>query len=310
MKLSALFPESRDVTKVIELAQQCEEAGLHGMVLGSAFGFDTFMALAAAGPHTDRILLGTAVVPTWPRHPLVMAQQAATANALCGGRFRLGIGPSHKPVMGMYGVDYSRPIRHVREYLTVVKALLDEGNVSFKGELYRVKAYLDVEGGGRPPVFLAALHEQMCRTAGALADGVLPWLAPPAYVAEVIVPNVAKGAADAGRPAPPVIAEIPVVVSTDVAAVREIVRRELAMYLYMPFYVDVMARSGIPDTEGAAQNGWTDAMIDALVPWGDEDALAKAAQSYLDAGAAEVVFSPFGQDDATMIRVLGGIAKG
>jgi len=310
MRLSALFPESRDVTKVIELAQQCEEAGLHGLVLGAAFGFDTFMALAAAGPHTERIHLGTAVVPTWPRHPLVMAQQAATANALCGGRFRLGIGPSHRPVMGMYGVDYDRPIRHVREYLTVVKALLTDGNVAFKGEMYRVKAYLDVEGGGHPPVFLAALHEQMCRTAGALADGVLPWLAPPAYVAEVIIPNVAKGAAEAGRTAPPVIAEIPVVLSTDIEQVREIVRRELGMYLYMPFYVDVMQKAGIPDAENAGQSGWTDAMIDALIPWGDEAALATAAQGYLDAGAAEVVFSPFGQDDATMIRALGAVARG
>ena len=310
MKLSALFPESRDVAKVIELAQECEEAGLHGIVLGSGFGFDPVMALAAAGPHTSRIHLATAVVPTWPRHPVVMAQQAATANALCGGRFRLGVGPSHRPVMGMYGVDYERPIRHVREYLTVLKALLSEGKVAFKGELYRVNAFLDVEGGGNPPVMLAALHEQMCRTAGALADGVLPWLAPAAYVAEVIVPNVAKGAADAGRPAPPVIAEIPVVVSTDLEQVREIVKRELAMYLYMPFYVDVLQRAGIPDAEGAAQSGWTDAMIDALIPWGDESALARAAQSYLDAGASEVVFSPFGQDEKTMIRVLGAVARG
>ncbi|HEX5268212.1 MAG TPA: TIGR03564 family F420-dependent LLM class oxidoreductase [Acidimicrobiales bacterium] len=309
MKVSVLFPESRDVRQVIELAQLSEEAGLHGMFLGAAFGFDTMMALSAAGPHTSRILLGTAVVPTWPRHPLVAAQQAATANSLCGGRFRLGMGPSHRPVMKMYGVDYDRPIRHVREYISIVKALLTEGKVDFDGELFRVKAFLDVEGGGHPPVLVAALHEQLCRTAGALADGVLPWLAPPSYVAEVVVPQVAKGAADAGRPAPPVIAEIPVILSTDVEEVRGIVRRELGMYLYMPFYTDVMARAGIPDAEGAARSGWTDAMIDALIPWGDEQAVEKTVQSYLDAGAQEVVLSPFGRDNATMVRVLGDVAR-
>lgn len=309
MKLSAIFPETRDVHRVVELAARCEEAGLHGLWLGSAFGFDPVTALALAGPATTRLALGTSVVPTWPRHPLVMAQQAATAAAASGGRFRLGLGPSHVMVMQMYGIDYDRPVGHVREYLTIVKALLADGRVAFEGKRYRVHGFLDVAGAGTTPVMLSALHEQMCRVAGELADGVLPWLAPPSYVADAIVPRVREGAARAGREPPPVIASVPCVLSTDRDAVREIVHTDLGIYPRVPFYADMLARAGVPDAGDALAQGWTDAMIDAVVPWGDEHALAKAAQAYLDAGADEVVLSPFGEAERTL-EVLGDIARG
>lgn len=316
MKLSALFPETRSVRNVADLAQRCEELGFHGLFLGNAFGFDPIMALANAGQHTSTLLLGTAVVPTWPRHPLVMAQQAATANALCGGRFRLGVGPSHPPVMGMYGIGYDRPILHVREYLTIVKTLLTEGSVKFRGEQFQVFGFLDVEDGGTPPVMLAALRDQMCRLGGELAEGVLPWLAPAHYVAEVIVPAVHAGAAAAERDPPPVIAEMPCYLSTDVEAVRDAVRRDLAIYPQVPTYVALFERAGVPDAERCAIDGWTDAMIDDVVPYGDEDALAAHVQSYLDAGADEVVLSPFGcgpdpeKNLDELMEVLGGIARG
>ena len=127
VKISLLFPETRSISAVRALAAQTENAGFHGMWLGSAFGFDPIMALALAGGATSTIQLGVAVVPTWPRHPLVMAQQGATASAACQGRFRLGVGPSHAPVMQMYGIDFDRPISHTREYLTVLRTLLADG---------------------------------------------------------------------------------------------------------------------------------------------------------------------------------------
>src|SRR6185503_10695207 len=105
MKLSLLFPETRSLDSARTLATRTEDQGFHGMWLGSAFGFDPFIALALAGGVTTTIQLGIAVVPTWPRHPIVMAQQAASASAACAGRFRLGIGASHKPVMRMYGLE-------------------------------------------------------------------------------------------------------------------------------------------------------------------------------------------------------------
>jgi alkanesulfonate monooxygenase SsuD/methylene tetrahydromethanopterin reductase-like flavin-dependent oxidoreductase (luciferase family) len=121
MKISMLFPETASLGVVRDHAVRSEEQGFHGLWLGYAFGFDPIMALALAGSSTSRIQLGVAVVPTWPRHPIVMAQQAATATAACSGRFRLGIGPSHEPVMRMYGIDFDRPISHLREYLAIVR---------------------------------------------------------------------------------------------------------------------------------------------------------------------------------------------
>jgi alkanesulfonate monooxygenase SsuD/methylene tetrahydromethanopterin reductase-like flavin-dependent oxidoreductase (luciferase family) len=211
--------------------------------------------------------------------------------------------------MKMYGIRFEKPIRHISEYLTVLRALLADGNVSHKGELYRVMGFLDVESGGTPPVLLAALHEQMCRTAGRSADGVLPWLAPPSYIADVVVPQVKKGASDAGRDAPPVVAEIPCVIADDFDKVREIANTDLAIYPQMPFYADTLVQAGVPDAADAMANGWTDAMIDAVIPWGDASALGKAVQSYLDAGADEVALSPFGTDTTTAIGVLGDIAR-
>jgi len=178
MKLSVLFPETRSVDNVVALAQRSEQLGFHGMFLGTAFGIDPIMALAYAGTQTSRISLGVAVVPTWPRHPQVLAQQAATANAMCNGRFRLGVGPSHAPVMARLGIPFDRPISHVREYLTIVRTLLAEHKIDHKGDRFQVQGMLDVEHGGTPPVLLAAMREQMCRLAGSHSDGVLPWLPP------------------------------------------------------------------------------------------------------------------------------------
>jgi 5,10-methylenetetrahydromethanopterin reductase len=310
MKLSVIFPETRSVFRAAERAQQAEDAGLHGMFLGSAFGFDPMMALGYAGTKTSTILLGTAVVPTWPRHPVVMAQSAATANQMCGGRFRLGIGPSHKPVMKMYGIDFDRPISHLAEYVDIVKTLLSTGTVQHKGDRFKVRGFLDVKDGGNPPVLLSALKEQACRLAGRVADGVLPWLTPPVYVREVIEPNVAAGAAVAGRSeAPPIIAECPAVLETDFDRVREVVTTDLAVYPQMPFYGDIFVRIGAAPSVEEAAKGWTDDMINAVVPWGDRDVLAARAQEYFDAGADEVAYSLHGGDADKNLEVLGDIAR-
>jgi 5,10-methylenetetrahydromethanopterin reductase len=316
VKLSLVSAETRSVHRVAELAERAERFGFHGLFLGTAFGFDPITALAIAGTRTSRLMLGTSIVPTWTRHPLVMAQDAATANAACGGRFRLGIGPSHPFLMQMLGVDYARPVGHVREYVTIVKRLLADGQVHHDGDRYRLTAFLDVEDGGQPPVLLAALREQMCRAAGALADGVLPWLAPPTWVEQVIVPTVRAGADAAGRPAPPIIATIPCYYSSDRDAVRDAARRDLAVYAKVATYTEMLDTAGVPDAAGAPHTGWSDAMIDAVVPAGNEPELGARLQAYIDAGASEVAVSPFGcgpdpeQNLEECWEVLGGIARG
>ncbi|MEY2430298.1 MAG: hypothetical protein QOC92_23 [Acidimicrobiaceae bacterium] len=312
MKISLLFPETRSVDAVRDLAMRTEEQGFTGMWLGAAFGFDPIMALALAGASTSRIQLGVAVVPTWPRHPLVMAQQGATASAACHGRFRLGVGASHAPVMQMYGIDFDRPISHVREYLTVLRTLLADGHVAHQGERYQVNGFLDVADAPAPPVLLGVLREQMARLAGSHSDGALCWLGPAEYLHKVVAPNLESGAETAGREKPPLIAELPCVLSTDVEEVREVAARDLAIYPQVPFYRAMFEAAGVP-LEG---RGWSDAMLDASVVSGDEDGIAAKIEALFEAGADEVALSPFGagadpsasQDDC--IRVLSEIAKG
>jgi F420-dependent oxidoreductase-like protein len=316
MKLSVLFPETRSVDNVVTLAQKTEELGFHGMFLGTAFGIDPIMALAYAGTQTSRVMLGVAVVPTWPRHPQVLAQQAATANAMCKGRFRLGVGPSHAPVMARLGIPFDRPISHLREYLTIVRTLLAEHKIAHEGERYQLQGMLDVEGGGTPPVMLAAMREQMCRLAGSHSDGVLPWLPPAEYVASTIVPNVQHGAQTAGRTAPPVIAEVPVALTSDMDELRAMAARDLFIYPVMPFYRAQWEAAGVPLGDRAVAGGWSDAMFDASLPYGDEDRLAARLAAYFEAGADEVVVSPYGVGDDPLgnrddcLRVLADIAKG
>jgi 5,10-methylenetetrahydromethanopterin reductase len=315
VKLSVLFPETRSIRRVAELAALAERLGFHGMFLGAAFGFDPVTALAVAGTNTEHLHLGTAVVPTWPRHPVVAAQQAATANAACAGRFRFGVGPSHPPVMRMYGIDYDRPVGHLREWLTIVRGLLHDGSVTVSGERYTVGAFLDVDGPGPPPVMLGVLHEQLARLAGSHTDGALSWLAPPEWIAKVVVPNVRVGADAADRAAPPVVAELPCYVTRERAWVREAARRDLAIYPMMPAYADVLARVLGRDSADVTAAGWTDDCTDAVVLWGDEAGLRARVHEYLDAGADEVVLAPYGcgpEPERNLeegLEVIGAIAR-
>jgi F420-dependent oxidoreductase-like protein len=315
MKISMLFPETRSIAAVRDLAAQTDAQGFHGLWLGAAFGFDPMMALALAAPAAPRLQLGVAVMPTWPRHPIVMAQQAATANAACDGRFRLGVGPSHEPVMRMYGIDFDRPVGHLREYLSIVRALLHDGTVAHAGERYQVNGFLDVEGGtgsDAPPVLLGALREQTARLAGSHADGALCWLGPAQYLHDVVAPNIAVGASAAGRAAPPLVAELPCALSADRDAVHEMAARDLAIYPHMPFYRALFEAAGV------ALDGrrWSDGMIEAAVVYGDDDGIATKVQALFDAGADEVALSPFGvgaEPDASRarcIQVLSDLVKG
>ena len=311
VKISLLYPETRSVSAACALAARTENAGFHGMWLGSGFGFDPITALALAGSATSSVSLGVAVVPTWPRHPVVMAQQAATASAATGGRFRLGVGPSHAPVMGMYGIPMDRPISHLREYLTIVRTLLSSGSVAHSGERFQVTAFLDVADAPATPVLLAVLRPQMARLAGGHSDGALCWLTPASYLHDVIAPNLAAGAERADRPAPPMIVELPCALTRDRDRVHEMAARELAMYTRLPFYRAMLEASGL--TVG---RHWNDEMIDAVVVYGDEEGLSKRIRELTEAGADEVVLSPFGVGDDVVssqqecIQVLADIAKG
>lgn len=293
MKLSLFLNESKRPARAVEWIVDAEARGFHGVWSPQLSGFDAMTVLALAAARTERIRLGTSVVPTWPRHPMVMAQQALTVSHVSDGRFRLGVGTGHVPVIeGMYGLSFEKPILHVREYVQIVKSLAATGAASFQGEQYRVALGVDIPDE-RLPVMISVLSEQMCRTAGAVADGAITWLAPPSYIDSTVAPLVREGAERAGRPAPPIVCQVPATAERDADAVRKAVKRLFAVYPMLPFYNAMLQKAGLPGAAEALTQGWNDEMIDGVIAFGGEDALAARTGEYLDAGADEVVYAPF-----------------
>ena len=210
------------------------------------FGHDAMTALAVVATRVPRIELGTSVVPTFPRHPHAIAQQAHTVAAASGGRFTLGIGLSHKIVIeNMFGLSFERPVRHLREYLNVLMPLSRNEPANFEGEMYRVHASVNAKGSDGFGVVVAALGEQMLRVTAALADGTLTWCTGPATLASHIVPTITNAAAEFGRPAPRVIAALPVCVTSDKAAAFERAAQTFAAYGALPSYRSMLDREGV-----------------------------------------------------------------
>ena len=230
---------------LVERAAAAEAAGFASAWLPQVGTVDALMALALAGRETSHIELGTAVVPTYPRHPTVMAEQALTVQDATGNRLALGIGLSHRFfIENSLGLDYSRPIPHTREYLTILNGLLAGEAVKHQGELYNVKAQVTVGSATKPPVLVAALGPAMLRLCGRLADGTITWMGGIDYLRDIAVPTMSEAAAAAGRPAPRFVAMVPVLLSDDVDAGRETVNETFKMYGQIPSYRATLDRGG------------------------------------------------------------------
>ena len=231
--------------------RQIEADGFQSAWVGNHLNHDAMTICALAGQATSTIELGTAVVPTYPRHPMVMAQQALTTNLACGGRFVLGLGLSHKFIVeGWQGLRWATPVRHLREYLQVLNPLLDGEVVEHEGQEYRVRlnnapfTRLDVPGGGRPKVLIAALGPGMLKVTGELADGTSMFWCGPNYIEQTAVPTITQAAADAGRPAPRIIAGIPLSVTANEEAARAACAKVWEVYGQIYSYRNVIAAEG------------------------------------------------------------------
>jgi 5,10-methylenetetrahydromethanopterin reductase len=234
------------VDDVVAEARVVGEEGFASFWVSQIFSHDALTALAVAGREVPDLELGTSVVPTFPRHPMVMAQQALTTNAACGGRLCLGIGLSHQIVIeGMFGLSFDKPVRHLREYLSVLLPLLRGEAVDADGESYRVRGALSVAGATPPAVAVAALGPQMLRLAGSMTDGTVTWCVGPNTLRDLTVPTLCDAAEAAGRPAPRVIAAFPVCVTSDAAAARERASTVFAIYGQLPSYRAMMDREGV-----------------------------------------------------------------
>ena len=279
------------IDSLIEQTQAAERDGFASAWFANIFGFDAMTACALCGHATSRIEVGTAVVPTYPRHPLAMAQQALSVNAACRGRFALGIGLSHQIVIeGMLGMSFAKPFSHMREYMAVLAPLVREGKVSHQGQEYRVEANLAVTGAKAPPILIAALAPKMLALAGTQADGTITWMTGPKTLREHTIPAISGAASKAGRPAPRVVVGLPVAVADDAAEARETGSRAFQIYGMLPSYRAMLDRE--------AAGGPADV---ALV--GDESAIGEQIEHLAGIGVTDFLAAifPVGKDPRASI---------
>jgi 5,10-methylenetetrahydromethanopterin reductase len=278
------------VDDVVEEARRAEADGFATYWASQIFGHDALTALAVVGREVSRIELGTSVVPTYPRHPMALAQQALTVNAASGGRLCLGIGLSHQIVIEtMLGMSFAKPVRHLREYLSVLGSFSRGESVSYDGEDYRVHAAVNVAGSKPFPIVVAALGPQMLKVTAELADGTLTWCTGPATLSGHTIPTLTAAAEAAGRPAPRVIAALPVCVTTDVDGARERASKIFAIYGQLPSYRAMLDREGVAgpaDIAIVGPAGEVTERIAALADIGVTDFAAVEFAADPDEGAA------------------------
>ncbi len=207
-------------------------------------GFDALTVLAVAGQSVRSIELGTAVIPTYPRHPLVLAGQARTAASAMAVPLTLGVGLSHQPMLAALGLADDKPIRHLRDYLSVLVPLLETGRVTYQGDTLQCDAALFAAVDKAVPVVVAALGPQSLRVAGTRTAGTsLAWVGP-RTIREHIAPTIAQAAADAGRPAPRIIATLPICVTDQPDEIRAKINAMAGWYATLPSYQAMFAREG------------------------------------------------------------------
>jgi F420-dependent oxidoreductase-like protein len=274
------------VDKIVQQAERAEADGFSALWYPSAVLGDPLVPIAIAARSTSTVEFGTAVLQTYTCHPVLMANRAASVAAAigAGGRFPLGIGPSHQPVIeGMFGLSYATPGRHTEEYVQVLTALLRGEQVSFSGDEFRVNAGL--AGAADVPVLVSALGPRLLRVAGQHAAGTILWMANAKAVEAHVVPIINKAAADAGRPSPRVVAGLPVAVHDDVAEARSAAAEQFALYGQLPNYQRILERGDVRSPADAA-----------IV--GDEASVTAQIEALFEAGATDLWAAPFpvGQD--------------
>jgi F420-dependent oxidoreductase-like protein len=273
-------PHRHKAAQLVAEAEAAEGAGFTSIWVPQVPGdFDALTAITLMGRATRRVELGTAVVPIQTRHPIAMAQAALSNQAVCEGRFTLGLGTSHHWIIeDMLGLPYDRPAHQMRDYLQVLNAALrGPGSVDVENDGYRVHSPIDVTDRAPTPVLLAALGPVMLRLAGEHASGTILWTADERAVAEHVVPRITRAASGAGRPAPRVIAGVPVAIcrNDEVDDARARANRVLGQAEYSPNYQRLLAR-------GNASN------MGQVLAAGDESVIVDRLRAFRDAGATDL----------------------
>lgn len=283
------------VDDAVEKARGAYDAGVPELWVYQQFDFDAIALAAVIGSAVPGVRVGTSVVPINPRHPLIVAAAAQTAQAATHGNFSLGLGlGGHAIEQQAFGLSAANTVQRLREYLTVLRAIIDDRTVDFRGSQITAvdpPAMPVALAGAAPfPVYVAAMGPRALQVTGELADGTLPYLAGPRSIEEFIAPTIARAAADAGRPDPRIIAMVPVAVTQDVDAVRAAVAARMALYDEIPSYQKVLAREGV-------------ARAAELAVIGSAETVTQQLKSYVDAGATAVALLPLQAERTDLARV-------
>lgn len=285
MKIGVFVQEGR-IDKAVERIRDAEERGFARAWMPQIFAIDAMTTLAIAGREVSRIELGTAVVPTYPRHPTSMAIQARTVQQASGGRFTLGVGLSHKVVIeGMLGMKWGE-VRHLREYLSILLPLVRGEVAEFEGETLTGKIALDVPSDP-VPVLVAALGPKLLDLAGRLTEGTTTWVTGLETLRNHVIPSIQAGATAAGRPQPQVVAALPVAVTDDPDAARAVAAKAFAVYGHLPSYRAML------DRENAG--GPADVAI-----VGNEATVKDRIEQFAEIGVTEFVVVPFFEQERTL----------
>jgi alkanesulfonate monooxygenase SsuD/methylene tetrahydromethanopterin reductase-like flavin-dependent oxidoreductase (luciferase family) len=314
-RLGAYLIPGAALPLAVDMARAAEAWGYESLWVTHGAGRDSFLVLSAYAHATRTIGLGSGVVPIYPRHPVALAQEALTLAELSGGRFRLGIGVSHRPSMtdGL-GIELGNPISAMSEYVTVLRRALS-GQVEHAGARYRVQWKSALPRLPKPPpLLLAGLSARMLELAGEIADGVVLWLCAPAYIQKIALPAIARGRARAGKSLDgfEVVAAVPLALTDDPKAPTALFKEELVRYLLLPFYRAMLVASGFGqelaafdrDRSAAASPGRAvpDRLAQALGGIGDRAVLRQYVAAYESAGVTLPAVRPIAFPDAPHYR--------
>lgn len=268
------------LTSVVDDAAAMEDRGFTSYWMPQAGSFDVLTMIGVVGQNTSRIELGTAVIPSYPRHPNALAEQAATANALCGGRLVLGVGPSHAPAIERLGLSYDRPAHHMREYVSILRSLTETGRVDFAGDMYQMQTGFACPDAQPFPIVISALAPLMLKVAGEVADGTVTWMVGRKTIGDHTAPRINRAARDANRESPRVVVGVPVCCHDDK---DEAIARSIQIfqhYTQLPNYRRQL------DSEGLDQAG-------EIAVVGNEQEIEAGLQAFFDAGATEIIASVY-----------------
>jgi F420-dependent oxidoreductase-like protein len=292
VRIGVMLDTEQSLDGLVAQVVSLRDAGIGSVWMSQIFGYDPLTALAVVGREVSGIELGTAVVPTYPRHPVMLAGQALTVQAASGGRLTLGVGLSHQLVIeNVFGQSFEKPVCHMREYLSILVPVLEGEQVTFAGETLSASTFgpLDIDAPA-PDVLVAALGTAMLHIAGRLASGTVTWMTGPATIESHVIPTISAAAAGSGRPEPRIGVGLPVCVTTDEVAARANASEVYAMYGHLPSYRAMLDREGV--------DGPADVAI-----IGTATEVRGRIRRLADIGTTDFVGAPFGTPDEVRASV-------